>query len=104
MSAIQSFDVQRQQIPEVGRPSPIGGFGLGNASIQNPPIHRASSRAHFLRPTPKLELMKLRRFTAEGREDRIARSLAALNQQETLQLSAEQWKYFAEDPDLDDQD
>jgi hypothetical protein len=48
--------------------------------------------------------MKLRRFTAEGREDRIARSLAALNQQETLQLSAEQWKYFAEDPDLDDQD
>jgi hypothetical protein len=104
MFAIQGFDAQRQQIPVQSRPSLVGGLGLGNASIQFAPIHRPASIAHFLRPTPKLQLLKLQRFVPEGREDRIAKSLAALNQQETLNLSAEQWKYFAEDPDLDDQD
>ena len=52
----------------------------------------------------KLETLKRRRFTTQGRAERIEKSLAALNQPETLKLTPQEWHFFAEDPDLDDQD
>ena len=51
----------------------------------------------------KLEELKKRRFTDEGKDERIARSLAALNQQTSIHLSPEEWKLIAEDPDIEDQ-
>ena len=36
--------------------------------------------------------------------ERIDKSLAALNQPETLKLTPEEWQFFAEDVDLEDQD
>jgi len=43
--------------------------------------------------------LKKERFTPEGRDERIARSLAALNQQTSIHLSPEEWQRIAEDPD-----
>src|SRR5689334_19986075 len=55
------------------------------------------------RASSKLEELKRQRFTEEGKPERIARSLAALNQQSSIQLSPEEWKLIAEDPDIEDQ-
>ena len=104
MFALQGLgSAQNQNVPSP-RPLLGGGLGLGNASLQFPSVERRASIAHFLKPTPKLDLLKRQRFTAKGREERIAQSLAALNQPEVINLTPEQWKYFAEDPDLDDED
>ena len=54
--------------------------------------------------TPRLEALKQVHFSVAGRTERIARSLAALNQPETLKLTPEEWRFFAEDVDLEDQD
>jgi hypothetical protein len=51
----------------------------------------------------KLSELKKQRFTPEGKDERIARSLAALNQQASIHLSPEEWQRIAEDPDIEDQ-
>jgi hypothetical protein len=51
----------------------------------------------------KLEELKKQRFTPEGKDERIARSLAALNQQPSIHLSPEEWQRIAEDSDIEDQ-
>lgn len=48
------------------------------------------------------ELVK-QRFTPEGKVDRVAKALAALHQEQPIKLSPEQWKWVAEDADLEDQ-
>ncbi len=47
------------------------------------------------------ELMK-QRFTPEGKVERVARAIAALHQEEPIKLSPEEWKWVADDPDLED--
>ncbi len=56
--------------------------------------------------TPKsarLEEMVKQRFTPDGKAERVAKALAALYQEEPIKLSPEEWKWVAEDPDLEDQ-
>jgi hypothetical protein len=55
------------------------------------------------RDKSRLEELKIRKFTLEGRQERIARSLAALHLESNIKLSPEEWKRIAEDPDLEDQ-
>lgn len=67
------------------------------------PIH-ISRRFSVQQPTSKLEALKRERFTAEGRAERVARSLAALAESDRviIRLTPEDWKLIAEDPDLED--
>ncbi len=56
--------------------------------------------------TPKsarLEGLVRQRFTPEGKAERVAKALAALYQEEPIKLSPEEWKWVAEDADLEDQ-
>ena len=52
----------------------------------------------------KLEAIIRERFTPETRADRMAGSLAALNQEPTIKLSTEEWQRIAEDADLEEPD
>lgn len=42
-------------------------------------------------------------FNPETKAERVARSLAALNEPSSIRLTPEEWRWIAEDPDLDDQ-
>ena len=105
MPAIQEFGVEKQKIPAPVIPSAVqGGVGLGNSALQF-----LSGRFSPRRPLewgliPRLEALKQLHFSTAGRNERIAKSLAALNQPETLKMTPEEWRFFAEDVDLEDQD
>ncbi|HWN98006.1 MAG TPA: hypothetical protein VNS63_01915 [Blastocatellia bacterium] len=94
-----------------------GGGLLGNGELQSVSSGksaratidriRASNEAPLTRvvkedatPMSKLEILKRERFRPEGKAERIARSLAALNQPEPIELSLEEWQLVTEDPDL----
>jgi hypothetical protein len=57
----------------------------------------------------KLEALKREKFPPEGKEERIARALAALHrsvrseEDYQIKLTPEQWKEIVENPDLEDQ-
>jgi hypothetical protein len=51
----------------------------------------------------KLAEAKRQRFTAEGKGERVSRSLAALNQPSRIRLTPEEWRKIVEDADLEDQ-
>ena len=53
----------------------------------------------------EFERMLREKFSPEGREERIARSLAALReaQEHTIKLTPEQWKEVLDDEDVLDQ-
>jgi hypothetical protein len=53
--------------------------------------------------TSRLETLKQARFTPQTRDERVARSLAALNQTVVFNLTPEEWCQIAEDPGLEDQ-
>jgi hypothetical protein len=55
------------------------------------------------RRTAKLEVLIKRRFTPEGKAERVAKALAALKREQPIKLSPEDWKWVAEDADLGDQ-
>jgi len=55
------------------------------------------------RRSPRLEELIRQRFPGEGKAERIARAVAALQQDPPIHLTPEQWKWIAEDPDLEDQ-
>jgi Arc/MetJ-type ribon-helix-helix transcriptional regulator len=56
------------------------------------------------RRTPsRLETLKKAKFTPEDRAERIAKSLAALNQTVEFHLTPEEWRRIAEDPNIEDQ-
>jgi hypothetical protein len=55
------------------------------------------------RASARLEELIRKRFPPEGKAERVGRALAALNQDATIHLTPEQWKWVAEDADLDDQ-
>jgi hypothetical protein len=54
-------------------------------------------------PSERLEALKRQRFTSEGKAERVARSLAALNRVVPTNLSPEDLRWIAEDPDIEDQ-
>lgn len=51
----------------------------------------------------KLRELKRAHFSPEGKDERVARSLAALNQQPGISLSADSWRRIVEESDLEDQ-
>ena len=111
---IPGLGTQEQTTPPQKRPADRGKSGLGERSSQLFPNQLATAAygigvygiPFVMQPnsSAKLQLLKRKRFTAEDRAERIERSLAALNQPETLRLTPQEWRFFAEDPDLDDQD
>ena len=105
MSAIQEFGVEKQKAPPLVVPSAAqGGMGLGNSALQFISGGFIPPRPLESRPISRLEALKRLHFSAAGRNERVARSLGALNQPETLRLTPEEWRFFAEDVDLEDQD
>lgn len=54
-------------------------------------------------PTPSLEELKKATFPPEGKEERVARALAALHQPFGIDLPIEVLKRIVEDSDLEDQ-
>ena len=66
---------------------------------RSPPVSAALQTVY----NEKLVEAKMQRFTAEGKRERVARSLAALNQQPAIRLTPEEWRQIVEDPDLEDQ-
>jgi len=71
--------------------------GLGGTQV---PIEITST---FERPLSKLEELKARRFTAVGREERIARSLAVLREPIAVRLSEIDWQWLDEHTDIEDE-
>jgi len=51
----------------------------------------------------RLEELIKQRFPAEGKAERVAKALAALHQEEPIKLRPEEWKWVAEDVELEDQ-
>ena len=51
----------------------------------------------------RLEELIKQRFAPEGKAERVGKALAALYQEETIKLSPEEWKWVAQDADLEDQ-
>ena len=70
----------------------------GFASSKKAPV--VSVVTEEVSPVSKLEALKRERFRPEGKRERIAKSLAALNQSEPTELSLEEWRLITEDPDL----
>ena len=121
MNALQSLDPATQPRQKeasflVLAPGTSGGL-LGNKEIQMTQVHRfremtpsvddrnsrydiAVTRAG---PTEKLRRLKSTKFSPEGREGRIARSLAALRQPITIHLKPEEWSWIADELDIEDQ-
>lgn len=80
-----------------------GGASLGDIGLQVPrgPL-LLSDRPRMQNVVPKIEFLKKRHFTDQGREARIAKSLAALEQPNPIQLTREQWIWIAETLDSED--
>lgn len=51
----------------------------------------------------RLEQVKKARFTPENKAERVTRSLAALDQDERINLTPSEWRFVAEDADIEDQ-
>jgi hypothetical protein len=58
---------------------------------------------HDRRRLSNLEKLKLRRFTLLGRQQRIARSLAALHQPSTIHLDAAEWVRVVENSEIEEE-
>ncbi len=71
------------------------------AGLGRPQMPSQTLRANDL-PLSKLEQLKVRRFSTIGREDRIARSLAALREELPFQLTAADWQWLDEHSDIED--
>ena len=54
-------------------------------------------------PSEKFLEAKRQRFTADGKPERVSRSLAALSQEPYIRLAPDEWRQIVEDPDLEDQ-
>jgi hypothetical protein len=61
-----------------------------------------STRSSTKKPPASLQDFVRRQFTPEDKTQRASRALAALNEGERIKLSAEQWKWVAEDADLEE--
>jgi len=83
---------------------------LGNDAAQIPAkiTNQGDLWAEYRRPLTsaqpvfKLSLLKRQKFTLEGREGRIAASLAALNAPQPTDLTLAQWKEIVEEVEDED--
>jgi hypothetical protein len=87
---------------------------LGNQRTQAPAVMveskeeelwlRAMPNKHFgaVRPDSKLATLKRQKFTPEGRENRVAVSLDALDAPQPTVLTREQWKELVEEVEDED--
>ena len=78
---------------------------LGNYDMQSPAAVSVGAGYSVFggRPTSRLEQLKRLRFKPEDKAERVARSLAALDQPERIHLTPVEWRLIAEDPDIEDQ-
>jgi hypothetical protein len=60
------------------------------------------TRSRTKTPPASLQEFLRKQFTPGDKTERVSRALAALNEEERLQLSPEQWKWVAEEPDLEE--
>jgi hypothetical protein len=99
---------------------PVGGGVTGQISYRNEPEdvvfkkrkanrrlelwHKPFDKGFQTAPSSgKLAEAKRQRFTTEGKQERVSKSLAALNQQSYIRLTSEEWRLIVEDSDLEDQ-
>jgi hypothetical protein len=61
-----------------------------------------STRSSTKKPPASLEEFVRKQFTPADKTGRVSRALAALNEEERIKLSPEQWKWVAEEPDLEE--
>jgi hypothetical protein len=54
------------------------------------------------KPPASLQDLVRRQFTPGDKVQRVSRAQAALNEEERIKLSSEEWKWVAEDADLED--
>lgn len=54
------------------------------------------------KPPDTLQEFARKQFTPEDKAERVSRALAALNEEERIKLSPDQWKWIAEDADLEE--
>lgn len=119
----ETFGNEAQKPPSLGGTLPAprdvyaGGL-LGNEAVQSAvrywfgdvpsrPAYRAPLHSGPRLAVPgaisRLEALKRERFTPEGSRKRAAKSLAALNQEETIRLTPEGWRWAAEELEVEDQ-
>jgi hypothetical protein len=86
---------------------------LGNPRLQTPASANDFERLalelfnkifDLARPDSKLDILKLQAFKPEGRHQRIAASLAALDAPQPTVLTLEQWREIAEETEDEDED
>ena len=58
------------------------------------------TRSSTKKPAVALQQMVQKQFTPGDKAERVSRALAALNEDEPIKLSPEQWRWIAEDVDL----
>lgn len=94
--SITSSNLAQAQLPSRSSesPVPIIDFRLRAFLGLRETFHSAGS-------TERLNALKLAKFTSAGRELRIARSLQALDRASLIELSRDDWGYFAESADFD---
>jgi hypothetical protein len=61
-----------------------------------------SSHSSAKHPPASLQEFLREQFPPEGKAQRVSLALAALNEEEKIKLSPEQWRWVAEDADLED--
>lgn len=79
----------------------LGQAPIGSVITDNTPDVYLGQFGGALSPGFKLALLKLQKFTAKGREQRIAASLAAIGAPQPTELSAAEWKIALEEADED---
>ena len=61
-----------------------------------------STGSNTKKPAAALQEFVRKQFPSGDKAQRVSRALAALNEEERIKLSPEQWKWVAEDPDLEE--
>ena len=61
-----------------------------------------STQSSSKRPPASLQELLRKQFTPEDKNQRVSRALESLNEDERIKLSPDQWKWVAEDADLEE--
>ncbi len=106
MVALQVLERRDQISPMVHFPDDKSGSSgglLGSRPIQILSDHSPQKESESLRQRPsKLAFLRAWHFRPHGREERVARSLSAIDFPNTISLDPESWRWIAEDPDIED--
>jgi len=61
-----------------------------------------STQSSSKMPPASLQELLRKQFTPEDKNQRVSRALESLNEDERIKLSPDQWKWVAEDADLEE--